>query len=244
MIDKPKKKKRIKRNYFTEETEDAIVLYNQETNYVIKNKIYNNHIKDPLEKLVEYVINTFKFSYLTETLENKKVEVISHLLVNFDKYNKDKGKAFSYFSVAAKRYLIINNNISYKKLKTEYSITYNDENNKVLQIPDENNEENFIFNNNIQLIKYLVDYINKNKDLLFKKEIYKKISSAVLQLIENYNTIENFNKKSIYILLKEMTNENAQNITKVLNIYKVVYKKLKNEYNLNGEIPTNYNHLN
>jgi hypothetical protein len=75
---------------------------------------------------------------------------------------------------------------------------------------------------------------------IFKKNQDLKIAYAILQLIENYEDIENFNKKNIYILIREMTDSRAQSITKVLNKMKDVYKEVLSDYLENGEISMYY----
>ncbi len=58
---KPKKAKGVQ--YFTQETEDAIVRYNKTDNPVEKEKIYHRYIHYPFFKLTENIIHTFKFYY-------------------------------------------------------------------------------------------------------------------------------------------------------------------------------------
>ena len=111
----PRKAK--KKQYFTQETENAIIRYNNSKDPVIRNRIYNEHIKTPFEKLAENIIHTFKFYYFDVPSEDVKHEVVSFLYMNMHKFTEGKGKAFSYFSIVAKNYLILHNNNNYKKLK-------------------------------------------------------------------------------------------------------------------------------
>ena len=99
--------------YFTQDTEDAIVLYNLTENELDRNKIYNGHIRDAFDKLVENMIHTFKFYQFDIPYEDVKNEVIAFLNEKIHKFTAGKGKAFSYFSIVAKNYLIILNNASY-----------------------------------------------------------------------------------------------------------------------------------
>ena len=111
----PRKAK--KKQYFTQETENAIIRYNEQKNPAIRNRIYNEHIRAPFEKLAENIIHTFKFYYFDVPSEDVKHEVVSFLVLNMHKFKEGKGKAFSYFSIVAKNYLILNNNKNYKKYK-------------------------------------------------------------------------------------------------------------------------------
>ena len=103
--------------YFHEGTEQGIVDYNATDDWREKNLIYNAHLRQPFEKLVENIIHTFKFYYFDIPLEDVKHEVISFMITRLGKYKQGKGKAFSYFSVVVKNWLICHNNNNYKKMK-------------------------------------------------------------------------------------------------------------------------------
>jgi len=237
----PRKKK--SKMYFTQDTEDAIVEYNNETNILKRNKIYKERIKYPIEKLAENVLNTFKFPYIDDTYKNKKEDLISHIVLNLDKYSQNKGKAFSYFSVTAKYYLIIRNESKYKHLKTTLSINSDETDSEGYeikhQLPDYNNEIREISDDKQEFIKLLIDYFNKNLTKMFKRKRDMDIATCVLVLMESYGKLENFNKKNLYILVREMSGHRAQHITGVINKMKSVYKKLYEEYYGAGEFEDN-----
>lgn len=230
------KKKRKKRSkfYFDETVEKAIVLYNQETDQTIRNQIYNDNIKYAIEKLAENIINTFKFPYITDKFSNKKADVVSHLILNLDKYDQTKGKAYSYFGQAAKNYLIINNDSSYKKLKTDFSINAEEEDsndqNVFDDIEDYHIDHEALRDNYQSFIEDFIIYLEENLDIMFKKPNEKKIANAIIQLLQNYDSIENYSKKNIYIMLRDMTNLKATQITIVLDKIRGIYKKVKDDY--------------
>ena len=113
-----------KNYYFTERTEAAIIRYNNTDSVRLKNKIYNEHIRSAFDKLCENIIHTFKFYYFDTSSEEVKHEVVSFLVMNMHKFKEGKGKAFSYFSIVAKNYLILNNNKNYKmgKIHSEMDV--------------------------------------------------------------------------------------------------------------------------
>jgi hypothetical protein len=116
-------RKKTKNYYWTDNTEQAIIDYNNSENEDKKNKLYKDEIEYPFNKLAENIINTFKFSYFDDCFADVQHEVVVFLIMNIHKYNPSKGsKAFSYFSVVAKNYLILNNNANYKKYKSHDSI--------------------------------------------------------------------------------------------------------------------------
>ena len=111
---KPKKKL-----YFDLDVQDAIVRYNAldpDKDQAERNKIYSEEIHYAFDKLCENIINTFKFEYFDDVYIDVKHEVLVFLVMNIHKYDHTKGsKAFSYFSVVCKNYLILHNNANYKK---------------------------------------------------------------------------------------------------------------------------------
>tara|TARA_R110002012_G_scaffold112509_1_gene258282 strand:- start:114 stop:416 length:303 start_codon:yes stop_codon:yes gene_type:complete len=93
-----KAKKGSTRYYFTDKTQDAIVRHNAEVRPYMRERIYNEHIRNAFEKLAENIIHTFKFYYFDVPSDDVKHEVVSFLYMNMHKYDHTKGsKAFSYF---------------------------------------------------------------------------------------------------------------------------------------------------
>jgi len=116
-------KKKKRKVYFGQEVQDAVVEYNSSVNPSERNVIYGKRIHAAFDKLAENIIKTFKFTYFDYGFEDIKHEVVAFMVMNMHKYDHTKGsKAFSYFSVVIKNYLILNNNANYKKLKSHKNI--------------------------------------------------------------------------------------------------------------------------
>ena len=222
------RKKSKKKLYFGMEVQDAIVRYNQSEKPSERNRIYGEEIHAAFDKLCENIINTFKFTYFDDPFEDVKNEVISFLVMNMHKYDHTKGsKAFSYFSVVAKNYLILHNNNNYKKLKSH---------DKMDALDRQNKSSGFNESDYITLTDEIVEYFDQNLNTIFKKDRDLKIGYAIIDLIKQREDIENFNKKAIYILIREMTDVETTHITSVVNVLKKHYKKLLNKYYTNGSI--------
>ena len=169
----PKKRGRKKRSrmYFTQETEDAIVRYNNEQDTETRHRIYDEYIKYALEKLAENIINTFKFSYINDNYQDIKTEVVSKMIIEMNKYDQSKGKAFSYFSIIAKNHLIISNNESYKEMKTTKSIESSDDTDNVdYDIMDESYHSGVQNEEITEFIRLMVVYWENNITSIFKKD--------------------------------------------------------------------------
>jgi hypothetical protein len=212
--------------YFTEDTQTAIIEYNISKSSIEKNRIYKDRIQYPFEKLAENILNTFKFSYFDVSKEDVMQEVVSVLIQKIHMNKEGKGKAFSYFSIVAKNYLILNNNSNYKRFKktaliSEMPETWNPENDfHEEQLGSEYNE----FKN------LMLTYWDKNLTKVFTKKRDIQIADAVLELFRRSQYIENFNKKHLYLLIREMTDCKTHYITKVVSVMKEHQKKMLNEY--------------
>jgi len=225
-------KKKKRKVYFGQEVQDAIIEYNSAEESSKKNIIYGTRIHAAFDKLAENIINTFKFTYFDDPFQDVKHEVVAFMVMNMHKYDHTKGsKAFSYFSVVAKNYLILHNNNNYKKLKTHDKMDVLDRHTS----NDMNRESDF---NN--LTNEIIEYFDTNLNTIFKKERDLKIGYAIIDLMRQRDDIENFNKKAIYILIREMTDVETAHITSVVNILKKHYKKITNTYHKTGTIVHNF----
>ena len=212
--------------YFTQETEDAIIQYNKSTDDRFKNKIYKEQIQYPFDKLAENILNTFKFSYFDVPKEDVQKEVVAVLIQKIHMFKEGRGKAFSYFSIVAKNYLILNNNSNYKRYKKTDLMS---------QMPESwNPEDNFyeaqMGDEYSEFKKLMLEYWDKHLTNVFTKKRDIQIADAILELFRRSENIENFNKKHLYLLIREMTDCKTHYITKVVNIMKEHQTRMLNEY--------------
>ena len=219
--------KKVKQNiYFTQETEDAIVMYNTIEDDIQRNIIYTKKIHPAFYKLAEIMIHRFKFYNFDVSHEDVKHEVVAFLHEKIHKYKADNGKAFSYFSIVAKNYLIAENNKNYYHFKRSQDIqTIDSERNIVNEkIRTDMIEEKQDF---IDLFSNIVE---KYLPLLFSKRRDIQVADSIIYLFKTRENIENYNKKAIYILVRERTGISSQYITNVINKIKYIYTKLYKQY--------------
>ena len=236
-IPPPKKKrgrKRTKKRYFTEDTDAAIAEYLASDNQDERDYIFKHRIYYPFYKLAENLIHTFKFYYTeVDNLEDLKHEVIVFLLEKLDYFKPEKGsKAFSYFSIVGKNYLILYNNNNYKKKKITTDVMDADEDSGVIHQlgrPERKQELK-------DFIDYFTEYIDKHIFTLFKKDKDRKVCDAINILFKRRENLEIFNKKALYIYIREITDVDTPVITKVTKHLKKLYKKLYSEYKETGYV--------
>jgi len=232
------RKKRRGRNkkekiYFSKKTEDAIIEYNNEEDEVRRNEIYETKIKFSFDKLVENIFNTFKFTYFDNSPLEIQKETVSHLVTNIHKFQAGKGKAFSYFSIVAKNYLIFHNNNNYKKFNQHVDISETPSESSVcLQTEDAHHKDI----QTQEFMKLIVNYWEANITKIFNKQKDLNIAYAVIELFRNCERIENFNKKTLYLYIRELSNCKTQQITKVINKMKTYQNLVMRNYSNRGTL--------
>lgn len=231
-VDAPaKKEKTTPKMYFTKDTENSIIEYNKTVDQSLRNKIYEEKIKYAFEKLVENVFNTFKFTYFDISPLDVQKETVSHLVSNIHKFEEGKGKAFSYFSIVAKNYLIFHNNSNYKRYNQQVNISETPcESSVCLQTQDSYHKEVEID----EFMNMMIKYWENNVGKVFTKERDLNIANAVIELFRNYKRIDCFNKKALYFYIREMSDCRTQQITKVINKFKSHQDNITRMYRDNG----------
>jgi len=228
-----KKKKPSSNNYFTQETEDAIVAYNRATSTDEKEKIYHRHIHYAFFKLTENIIHTFKFYYTeVDNIEDLQHEIITFLLQKMHLFNPEKGaKAYSYFGTIVKRYLIIQNTKNYKKRvdKAPVEELYKDLNHSY-ELDTPLNQADYISD----FIDQYVEYCSERIYELFPKDKDAQVADAILEVFRKRENIDIFNKKALYIYIREMIDVKTPHITRVADRLGEIYKEQYIFYLNNG----------
>ena len=220
-----RKRRKKSKNYFTQDTEDAIVLYNNTSDSEKRSKIYEARIHYAFFKLTENIIHTFKF-YHTEVnnLEHLQHEIITFLLTKMHLFDPGKGaKAYSYFGTIVKRWLILYNTKNYNK--------------KIKKVPTDHllkEGSTYVWNNvdnynkkKDELSEYIdlfVEYTTENILELFPKKNDAQIADAILELFRKREVLEVFNKKALYIYIREMVDVKTPKITKIADKLHDIFK--------------------
>ncbi len=217
-------KKPASKNYFTQETEDAIVLYNNTIDPVLRSKIYEEKIHYAFFKLTQNIIHTFKFYHTeVENLEHLQHEIIVFLLSKIHLFNPQNGaKAYSYFGTIVKRWCILYNEKNYKSKVSKVST---DE-----LLKDDTHSYTIEPNNSDDRLSHFMDewveFVSLNLFEIFPKEYDAKIADAVLELFRKRDSIDVFNKKALYIYIHEMIPDaKTPKITKIAGVLYNIFKK-------------------
>jgi len=227
----PKKRKRRKKKknyYFTEVHEKAIVQYCATTDQKIRTQLYVEFIGPALNEMVDKIAYTYKFTSLPN-IDCLKDDCKIWLTTILDKFDPNKGsKAFSYFSVITKNWFI--HKVKKTKFHNEREVQY---------------EEAFKDKDDFQMVAHH-EYISNREtkefwqsfsteieawDQDFLKENEQKVLKAVKILFESSEDIEIFNKKAIYLYLRELTGLNTKQVVNNLNKLRVKYRVFKKKWN-------------
>ena len=230
-----KKRKPKSKNYFTQETEDSIVLYNTSIDSEFKSKIYKEKIHYAFFKLTENIIHTFKFYHTeVEELEHLQHEIIVFLLSKIHLFDPSRGaKAYSYFGTIVKRWLILytTKNYNTKIKKVDIDVLVQDNSPHSYDMDDIDGET---VDDLSKYIDIFVNHVTENIYELFPKKNDAKIADAILELFRKRDTIDVFNKKALYIYIREIVDVKTPKITKVADKLYTIFRFKYSFYLDNG----------
>ena len=226
------KKKKSKNYYFTSDTEQAIISYaNTECKHT-REELYRQQIQPAFDELVDKIVYTYKFTSL-ENIDFLKDDCKIWLTTILGKFDPKKGtKAFSYFSVVTKNWFTHKAKKQTQKNKRE--INYDDLV-KEFDVVKAADEETFQDHQEEIEFWHSLMFEVESWDRPNLRENEKCVLNAVITLMKNIEQIEIFNKKAIYLYLREITGLNTKQIVSCLNKMRIRYRSFKTKWN-NGEI--------
>ena len=228
---KKKGRKPTQLNYFDVREEMAVIRFLESTSYEEKNKIYNEFLKKPLDKMISSIIRRYKLYRKDMDFIEIHTDTHSFLMTKVDKFKPDKNKkAYSYFGTICKNYLM--GQIIKDQKETNRKISYED-----ISTNLENNENfsYYIENDGLdseKVIKHFLIELDRfiKEENLSENEI--KLGHALYDIFENYDSIfigndnNKFNKNIILLSLREMTNLSTKEIRGSMRKYKNMYYSL------------------
>ena len=223
-----RRRKSNKRHYFTQVHEDAIVKYANTEDLGERTVLYVDFIQPAFNEMVDKIIFTYKFTSLPNIVELRD-ECKIWLTMILDKYDPNKGsKAFSYFSVITKNWFIHKVKKNSKQAKREVDFD---------QIPSDLEKRHLVTYNGYEKTrekdefwKYLWQEIDSRDNGKLKPND-QKVLQAVRILLESSDDIEIFNKKAIYLYMREITGLNTKQIVNSLNKMRAKYRDFKGKWN-------------
>ena len=218
--------------YFTQVHEDAIVEFSSTDDYDVREVLYTKTIQPVFSQMVDKIVFTYRFTSLPD-VDDLREDCKVYLATILSKFDPNKGsKAFSYFSVITKNWFIHKVKKNKKKMEREVS----------LDIAELDPEIHFIDKSESYQAKTIrrerIEQLKKEMETWqvdFSKEKEKKVYDAVMILFDSVDDIEIFNKKAIYLYLREITGMNTKQIVSQLNKMRKRYREFQKDWN-NGKI--------
>lgn len=216
------------RQYFTKEHENAILAYVATNDIKLRTELYREFIGPAFNEMVDKIVLTYKFTSLPN-IDSLRSECKIWLVTVLDKYDANKGsKAFSYFTVITKNWFIHEVKKKTKRNRQELNIC---------ELPGELELRHVSTVN-----PYYKDRVSKEFWYFLEQEVdswehdkmkenEKKVLSAVKILMESCDDIEIFNKKAIYLYLREITGLNTKQVVNNLNKMRIKYQSFKIKWN-------------
>lgn len=218
--------------YFTQVHEKAIVDFSSTEDMKVREKLYTEVIQPVFSQMVDKIVFTYRFTSLPD-IDDLRDECKVYLATILTKFDPAKGsKAFSYFSVITKNWFIHKVKKNKKKMEREVP----------LDIAELDPEIHFIDKSESfqdkEIRKQRIEFLKKEMETWkvdFEKEKEKKVYDAVMILFDSVDDIEIFNKKAIYLYLREITGMNTKQIVSQLNKMRKRYREFQKDWD-NGEI--------
>jgi predicted SprT family Zn-dependent metalloprotease len=229
VIDDTKKtKKNPKENYFDVREENAVIEFLTATSFYEKNKIYNEFLRKPLDKMISSIIRRYRLYRKDMDFNEIHTDVHSFLMTKVDKFKPSKNKkAYSYFGTICKNYLI--GQILKDQKETNRKVSYEDISSTIEEHPD---MLYHIDEDVLDLDSVIIEYTINLKDFIETQSLTdneKKLGLALIDVFEKYETIftstdnSKFNKNLILLSLREMTNLTTKEIRVSLKKFKSLY---------------------
>tara|TARA_X000001382_G_scaffold72228_2_gene50362 strand:+ start:465 stop:1043 length:579 start_codon:yes stop_codon:yes gene_type:complete len=184
-------------------------------------------IRPAFSQMVDKIVYTYRFTNLPD-IEDLREECKGWLVTILAKFDPNKGsKAFSYFSVVTKNWFIHKVKKNKKRLEREVSfeaVDYDLERDlmdKGESYQDKEVRKELIANLRKEMETWEVD---------FTKEAEKKVYDAVIVLFDSADEIEIFNKKAIYLYLREITGMNTKQVVTQLNKMRKKYREFRSDW--------------
>ena len=231
---KKKGRKPKQANYFDVREEQAVIRFLQADSFNEKNKIYNEFLRKPLDKMISSIIRRYKLYRKDMDFYEIHIDTHSFLMTKIDKFKPSKEKkAYSYFGTICKNYLMgqiikdqkeMNRKISYEDISSDL------ENNFELSYSIDVHEidTTLVIRNFLIKLDGFLETENLNENEI-------KLGQALYDLFDNYETIflassnNKFNKNIILLSLRDMTNLSTKEIRGSMKKFKFIYSELLEE---------------
>ena len=213
--------------YWGEDQEAAVIEFNTNEDIEQKHQVFIKVIDPAFRKLVENIYYTYNFNKILWDRDQIEHEVMAHLYEKLGKFDVTKNKkSFSYFGTITKNWMI-------QRCNADKNKRFIDDDNQdmiIQNISISEYEENKVIHHNEDFINEII----KDFDDWDAKDNYSKDDFAVLEIVndilKNYERFSIYNKKQLYVYIREATDLPSRKITKSLKKIKINYGDVRNSF--------------
>lgn len=217
--------------YFGKPVHEAIIQYQNSEDFVERERLVRDVILPAMTTLAENIIHKYKhYNYGNRTYADARYECVVHLMDRLHKFQGDRGfKAFSYFDKIARNWVLAD----MRQSRTSIAETAN-----FSTMDKERNVHNEIVRNDYE--DTLRDFFDlwsrwgiRNVEVLFNGFRERQIAEAIFNLFKNCHAINIYEKKELYVLIREQVDVKTTTITNVVKKLKVLQKEMFFDFNEN-----------
>ena len=213
--------------YWGEDQEAAVIEFNTNDDIDQKHQVFVKVIDPAFRKLVENIYYTYNFNKILWDREQIEHEVMAHLYEKLGKFDVTKNKkSFSYFGTITKNWMI-------QRCNADKNKRFIDDDNQdmiIQNISISEYEENKVIHHNEDFINEIIE----DFDDWDAKDNYTKDDFAVLEIVndilKNYERFNIYNKKQLYVYIREATDLPSRKITKSLKKIKITYGGVRDNF--------------
>jgi hypothetical protein len=231
-----RKRKKVKRkpgkkssNYFTKETDTAIKQWQDSSCEIEKNAIYEKDISPAFQALVNNLMWVYRFKIPREDLDTAKQDCVAFLYEKLDKWDPERGaKAFSYYNIAARRWMIHRSNKAIKESRRQIGITEKSdmspwdwhmiESYSVVSDPTEEISK--------KDLDFVIGKMLDEFDDVAKTDREIRAAKGIRYLFENASEVDIFNRRSIIVYLREITGMEQSDLSSAMQTLRKKYRQL------------------
>jgi len=223
-------KKNTTKLYFTADTQKAIEKFQLEDSTAVKEKIYVAEILPAFDKLAENLIFIYDFKSHHSSYENLKHDCVAFLYETLYKFDPTRGtKAFSYFNVVAKNWLIIVSKKNATSLRRNVSLD------DVQGLGPRELEIVETHQSAPPPDQRLIDIVDRANLTALLKEIQRRVKNeneklcidSIIRLFDNAENLDFLNKRAVFLYIREMSGLSPKKLTVAMSSIKKLYRELK-----------------
>jgi len=212
------------------DTQAAIISYQQSESQQEREELYNKEIKYAFEKLVENLIFVYGFQNPYTPTKNLQADCVSFLFETIHKWKKERGtKAFSYFNVVAKNWLIMNAKKRQKNLRR--SVSFDN-----IQGMSAKDRAKIAHHQVVPSADKRLDLIESRDEILralktIKNKVHQKNEvlciDAIIMIFEKVETLDFLNKRAVFVYMREISGLNQKQLAIALGAVRKHYKSIR-----------------